>query len=176
MLERSTEFIRNKSQKLNRIIDLREELECTFSPKINSPASPMRSWKEDPNVSQRLYNYRHIYKKKLNLKKEQYKENHPFKPKVSKNTNKILEQKRKLLKELKRQIENMEKSKFQNLLANKVSNLENIGEMEETFNHENDSIVKNIYRRNTMEILVKGRTKEPNSPISYHSNEADNQK
>jgi hypothetical protein len=118
--------------------------ECTFAPKINCSSSIMRSTDEDPNVGNRLFKYQEKYRTNLESKKEQLKENHSYKPKISKNTNKILKEKEKFLQEMRKKYEIAEKSRQESNKAEKASNIDHMDEIEET-NNENDS----LYQQNT---------------------------
>jgi hypothetical protein len=57
------------------------------------------------NVGERLYNYKKKYDKNLEEIKNKFKETYSFKPIISKNTNEILENRKKLLEELKERYE-----------------------------------------------------------------------
>jgi len=143
LLERSLKFLENKNYNRNRKlseIEAKEKSKCTFSPRINS-FSPS-SKQGNLSVSERLLSYREIYRRKLQLKKNELLQsmqgNDAFKPKICKNTYKILKQKEKLLKELKRQIKNVEKSKLESHFADKASlTSDSIGKMQEMLNSKN---------------------------------------
>ncbi len=116
LLERSEDFIRNKSYKIKNIVT-NDDIECTFSPKLNKSkafyqktvnASSLNE--EDTyniynmEVGRRLLNYQEKYKKKLEEMKEIQKEtleSFPFKPEINKNTYEILKQRDIILQEIK---------------------------------------------------------------------------
>ena len=109
--QRNLEYQKAKEIKLN---NAKEDMECTFSPKINSGHSHNASNninnkssnnnshlnnKSDINhfnVGNRLYNYQNEYKKKLEEIKVKNEKNYSFKPKISKNTNLILQRKQRI--------------------------------------------------------------------------------
>ena len=130
--------MKNKNEKINNLM-VSEILECTLSPKINSSTSLMKS-EEDYDVGTRLYKYQEKYRSNLENKKENLKEYHPYKPKISKNTDKILLEREKLLMEMKQKYE-MEKNNHDFNRADKASLLDHIDEIEET-NNENESLYR----------------------------------
>ncbi len=111
LIERSDDFVRNKSQKIKNIIT-NDDIECTFSPKLNKTKLCFQrtldtsSLHEEENleVGRRLLNYQEKYKKKLEEMKEIQKEtleSFPFKPEINKNTYEILKQRDLILQEIK---------------------------------------------------------------------------
>ena len=129
--ERNALMLSKKEENLNKI---KEDKECTFMPKINNNSyyinknvsiiSTTNNNKNEndknvdsesnnnninisncSNVGERLYNYKKKYDKNLEEIKNKFKETFPFKPIISKNTNDILENKKKLLEELKERYE-----------------------------------------------------------------------
>lgn len=150
--------------------------ECTFAPKINSPASLIRSTEEDPNVGKRLFRYQEKYRSNLESKKEQLKETHSYKPKISKNTHKILKEKERLLIEMKKKYENAEKSRQESNKAEKASNLDHMDEIEETnnendsFNQQNTSRERVNYNNSSLQ-LPTGKQAKGSRPSSIHNNE-----
>ncbi len=117
-----------------------EILECTFSPKINSPHSSLMKSEEEFDVGTRLFKYQEKYRSNLENQKEKLKEYHSYKPKISKNTDKILQERERLLIEMKQKYEIEKNNQDLNRLE-KPSLLDHIDEIEETIN-ENDSLYK----------------------------------
>jgi hypothetical protein len=115
-------------------------MECTFSPKINSPPSGLIKTEEEFDVGTRLFKYQEKYRSNLENKKEKLKEYHTYKPKLSKNTDKILQEREKLLIEMKQKYE-LEKNNQELNRLEKPSLLDHIDEIEETIN-ENESLYK----------------------------------
>lgn len=153
LLERSQEFIENKRRKLDSM-NSSEIFECTFSPKVNSSKINFYAFnnnQKESSVSDRLYKHKDILRAKLNLKKQKYKEHYSFKPTISKNTNKILAQKEKLLNVLKMQIEKDNKSRL-SLLSNnqdKASNMDSYLADFDRSNYQSMSVSKDqIYSSN----------------------------
>ncbi len=111
--QRNLEYQKAKEIKLN---NAKEDMECTFTPKINTGHSHNASNninnkskssnnnshlnnKSDINhfnVGNRLFNYQNEYKKKLEEIKVKNEKNYSFKPKISKNTNLILQRKQRI--------------------------------------------------------------------------------
>ncbi len=144
ILERNENFLQIKEIKLNTI---QEDLECTFSPKINEKSTINQSY-INSDVSERLYDYKNIYEKNLEDKKLKYEENYPFKPELSKNTNEILENKQKLIKDKLNYFENIIKENNkendnQKLLSNN-SNEKRLFELEESVKKINELSDENI--------------------------------
>jgi hypothetical protein len=116
LLERSEDFVRNKSYKIKNIVT-NDDIECTFSPKLNKSKPFYQKTvntsslnEEDTNnihnmeVGRRLLNYQEKYKKKLEEMKEIQKEtleSFPFKPEINKKTYEILKQRDMILQEIK---------------------------------------------------------------------------
>jgi hypothetical protein len=150
--------------------------ECTFAPKINSSTSLIRSSEEDPNVGKRLFKYQEKYRHNLETKKESLKEYHPYRPKISKNTDKILKEKERMLNEMKKKYENVEKSRHESNKAEKASNLEHMDEIEETnnendsFNHQNTSRERINYDSSLIHIPT-GKHLKSSGPSSIQNNE-----
>ena len=174
MIQRSLDFIKHKSEKLNNLAGS-DVLECTFAPKINSSGTLQRSTDEDPNVGKRLLKYQEKYRNNIEVRKEQLKENHPYKPKISKNTNKILKERDRLLNEMKKKYEN-DKEKQESNKAEKASNLENMDEIEEiynendSFNQQNTSRERVNYNNSSIQ-LNTGKHAKGSRPSSMHNNE-----
>ena len=105
ILERNNEFIKEKQQRLEKYSNIKEK-ECTFKPKINnivintskenSKNSNVKTEQNTFDVSKRLFDYQKKYKDNLEDMKTKFKENYTFKPIISKNTNYILNNKRKI--------------------------------------------------------------------------------
>jgi len=110
MQERSKSFIDLKQEKLRNSMIIQEK-ECTFSPKINNnnhysinnkiinnnndnkKFNFIKSLRNDENTGNRLYQYNKAYSMKKEILSEKHKEIHSFKPKISKNTKNILQDK-----------------------------------------------------------------------------------
>jgi hypothetical protein len=108
--------------------------ECTFSPKVNSPSKNLlKNNEKDLSVAERLLKSKEKLRAKLNIMKKHLEVNFPFKPKISKNTDKILKQKELLLNKLKMEIHKPEKSKLEKLGADKSPNLDSIEEFERIY-------------------------------------------
>ena len=94
-LERNEAFIKSKEMKLNNIY---EDDECTFSPKINYESSLIHF---NSSIENRLYNYKKYYDKNIEYTRIKNEKIYPFHPKISKNTNLILENRRKNIEYIK---------------------------------------------------------------------------
>ena len=109
IIERNKEFIKDKQEKLEKFSYLKEK-ECTFKPKINTVSTlailnnsktgqnSSLNNKIEPNnddVSKRLFDYQNKYKEKLEDIRSKYKVSYSFKPEISKNTDSILNNKKK---------------------------------------------------------------------------------
>ena len=118
IIERNQEFIKDKQEKLVKYLNLKED-ECTFMPKINNIANisilnnskgGYQSTLGDQNttdVSKRLFDYQNKYKEKLEDIRSKYKENYSFKPEISKNTDIILNNKKKKMEQNKENENNL---------------------------------------------------------------------
>ena len=93
--QRNEAFQKSREIKLNNVY---EDNECTFSPKINYESSLIQF---NSNVGNRLYNYQKFYKKNLDYIREKNEKFYPFKPKISKNTYSILENRKKNIRYIK---------------------------------------------------------------------------
>lgn len=120
--ERNKQFVENKSVKIKSAVS-QNEIECTFSPKINENSNNIILKKEEsleftPNIYnlrnprssststfERLQNYNKIYQQNREELKENYKETYSFKPKISKNTEMILKNRQDYLKLINKNIE-----------------------------------------------------------------------
>ena len=115
VIERNKEFIKDKQEKLEKYSQIKEK-ECTFKPKINTLSTMAilnnsktgqqqnASFKTEQNsadVSKRLFDYQNKYKEKLEEKKSKYKQSYSFKPEISKNTDMILNNKKKMIEQIK---------------------------------------------------------------------------
>jgi len=136
----------------------------------------IRSSEDEINVGKRLFKYQDKYKTNLESKKELLKENHPYKPKISKNTDKILKEKERMLNEMKKKYENAEKSRQESNKAEKASNIEHMDEIEETnnendsFNNQNSSRERVNYNNSSIQ-LPTGKQGKGSRPSSIHNNE-----
>ncbi len=93
--ERNEAFIKSKETKLNNIY---EDDECTFTPKINYESSLIQF---NSRIENRLYNYKKYYDKNLEYTRIKNEKVYSFHPKISKNTNLILENRRKNIEYIK---------------------------------------------------------------------------
>ena len=93
-------YLNKKNEKIFDYLSYKDK-ECTFQPKINY-IDLSHNNSNDMNVSQRLFGYQNKYREKLDLMRSKYC-NFTFKPKISKNTDVILN-KKKLIQNLKEQI------------------------------------------------------------------------
>ena len=101
--QRSSDFQKIREIKLN---SAKEDIECTFTPKINYDNSIIQNLHQNnnpnkTNIGERLYNYQNEYKKNLEKIKIKNEKFYSFKPKISKNTNLILENRRKNIEYIK---------------------------------------------------------------------------
>lgn len=99
-LQRSSDFQKTREIKLN---NAKEDIECTFTPKINSENTLIQNHNHNSNnnpnktnIGERLYNYQNEYKKNLEKIKIKNEKFYSFKPKISKNTNSILENRKRI--------------------------------------------------------------------------------
>ena len=115
-----------------------KEKELTFKPKINSLSTiailnknktgqkSNSNFEEEKNikdVSKRLFNYQNKYKESLEIKRKKFKKNYTFKPKISKNTDLILNNKK--IKENENNLNNVVEDENNNELKNKNSSYKN---------------------------------------------------
>ena len=115
IIERNKEFIKDKQEKLEKYSQIKEK-ECTFKPKINTLStmailnnskaglqqnSSFKTEQNSADVSKRLFDYQNKYKEKLEEKKSKYKKSYSFKPEISKNTDMILNNKKKMMEQIK---------------------------------------------------------------------------
>ena len=126
------EYINKKNNKIFDYLSNKDK-ECTFHPKINNISNT-----NELNVSERLFGYQNKYKQKLELMRSKYC-NFTFKPKISENTNIILN-KRKLIHHLKEEIKNNCSESNLKLLLNEKDEKDNnlIEESKNEENHENN--------------------------------------
>ena len=114
IIERNNEFMKEKKEKLEKY-SLIKEKECTFKPKINSIETSNNkenkfniSYKTDQNssdVSKRLFDYQKKYNNNLEDIRSKYKENYSFNPIISKNTQSILNNRKKLKEKIEEKLE-----------------------------------------------------------------------
>ena len=135
-----------------------ETFECTFSPKINSSTNLMKS-EEDPDVGTRLFKYQEKYRSNLENKKENLKEYHSYKPKISRNTDKIIQERENMLSEMKKKYEMIEKNPQETNRAEKTTVLDHMDEIEET-NKENESL---YHRTNSQDKLNSNNASDINT-------------
>ena len=133
IIERNENFLKAKEIRLHAI---KEDSECTFIPKINENLLINQS-NINSDVSERLYDYQNIYKKNLEEKKSKYKETYSFRPEISKNTKEILENRQKIMEEIKSRYVN------NNNENNEIVNIENIDIDEK----ENKKLLLNLHEK-----------------------------
>ena len=140
IIERNKEFIKDKQEKLEKYSNLKEK-ECTFKPKINTLSTMAilnntkdgqqsnTSFKTEQNnsdVSKRLFDYQNKYKEKLEEKRSKYKKSYSFKPEISKNTDIILNNKKKMMNQIKENennlINNVQDENIYNYDFNNINN------------------------------------------------------
>ena len=114
--ERNKQFLENKSIRIKSAVS-QQEIECTFSPKINENSNNIILRKDESvelspqtnprslSTIERLQNYNKIYQQKKEELKENYKETFTFKPQLSKNTEMILKNREDYLKLINKNIE-----------------------------------------------------------------------
>ena len=164
----------NKNEYLNkmnnRIFEYlsNKDKECTFQPKINN----IYNNNDNLEVCERLYNYQYKYKENLNLIKNKYS-NFTFKPKISENTDIILN-KKNFIKNIKEYIDIRIHDK--NLLLNKSEkeeklkeNNKNIEKMEELDNIEKNKNKFGSYNSNN-NIYVNNNIKDNDNNININDN------
>ena len=115
IIERNKEFMKDKQEKLLKYFNAKEK-ECTFKPKINNlstisilnnnkthqqSALIYKTEQNTSDVSKRLFDYQNKYKEKLEDIRSKYKENYSFKPEISKNTDIILNNKKRMMENIK---------------------------------------------------------------------------
>jgi hypothetical protein len=115
IIERNKEFMKDKQEKLLKYFNVKEK-ECTFKPKINNlstisilnnnkthqqSALIYKTEQNTSDVSKRLFDYQNKYKEKLEDIRSKYKENYSFKPEISKNTDIILSNKKRMMENIK---------------------------------------------------------------------------
>ena len=186
IIERNKEFLKDKQEKIEKFSYLKEK-ECTFKPKINTSYTlailnnskggqyPSLNQKIEPNnedVSKRLFDYQNKYKEKLEDIRSKYKVSYSFKPEISKNTDTILNNKKKMMEQIKEN-ENNIINNIQEGYGYDLNNLNN--------NNNNNNINNVIYNNNNMnmninnELLMKqlklGELEEISKRISELSEE-----
>ena len=149
IIERNKDFIKIKQEKLLQKLKVKEN-ECTFKPKINNLSTisilnnskngqhSIISYKTEQNstdVSKRLFDYQNKYKEKLEDIRSKYKQNYSFKPEISKNTDTILNNKKKLMEQI--------KEKETDIIDNVQNEVENGYKTKEENNEINEN--QNIY-------------------------------
>ena len=96
--KRNKDFVIQKDIKLKNYITS-EDVECTFTPKINNHPCLNRNLSENnPDCGERLFNYSNIYKKKKDEiieEKERLREEFPFKPEINSKSRELLKKKEK---------------------------------------------------------------------------------
>jgi hypothetical protein len=147
LIVRTIKHFHKKNQKINQITKELEEYNLDFTPKINnyyydkygnktSIVSEVENKKDlSVKTGQRLYDYQELYKNKKLLIKPSESETYSFKPEISKNTEIILERRRKKLEEFLKN--NPEFDYDQNYLTDV-----NLNEID--FNNEKKSEIKGI--------------------------------
>ena len=109
LLKRSGEFIKDKQEKVEKYKKLKEK-EFTFKPKVNSLTNiQILNKKNEDNkynqnnsdVSQRLYDYLNKYRENKENIRKKYLINYTFKPEISRNTDLILNNRKKMFEKMK---------------------------------------------------------------------------
>ena len=159
IIERNKDFIKSKQEKLLQKLKVKEK-ECTFKPKINNLSTisvlnnskngqqSIISYKAEQNstdVSKRLFDYQNKYKEKLEDIRSRYEQNYSFKPEISKNTDIILSNKKKLMEQI--------KEKETDLIDNVQNEVKNDYEDKEENNEINEN--QNIYNNINNALLAK---------------------
>ena len=134
IIERNENFLKAKEIRLHAV---KEDSECTFIPKINENLSINHS-NINSDVSERLYDYQNKYRKNLEEKKSKYKETYSFRPEISKNTKEILENRQKIMDEIKSRYLNNNNNE-----DNLIVNIEDI-DIEEK---ENKKLLLNLHEK-----------------------------
>ena len=171
IIERNKEFMKDKQEKLEKYSNLKEK-ECTFKPKINNFStmsilnnktgqqsnSSFKIEQNNADVSKRLFDYQNKYKEKLEEKRSKFKKSYSFKPEISKNTDLILNNKKKMMNQIK---EN------ENNLINNVKDVNNYN-----FNNFNNNF-SNALKNNDInnELLMKQMKLAELEEISKRINE-----
>jgi hypothetical protein len=156
--DRNDEFARNKSIKL-RSYSSKEDIECTFSPKVNSNSKLIADSTEPSSVGDRLFQYQQKYLQNAEIKKEIYKENYSFKPEINVNTYEILKQRDAIMEEIKSKY-NMDKS-----IPDLSPTNNNIPRSDVNLMNE---IVENPYENDSDERDTSGRSKDPKSKKNFN--------
>ena len=153
--QRTIDYQKAKEIKLN---NAKEDHECTFSPKINNDNSSTiqnsqsNNNKSISNVGDRLFNYQDQYRKKLEKMKIKNEKSYSFKPKISKNTNIILEKKKRLdalIKEKKLFEEYTKQLNSENDDKNIEDNFKSQKLLSEDFSNNNNNFkLKNNHKKN----------------------------
>lgn len=146
-----------------------ETFGCTFSPKINTSVNFLQN-EDNLDVGSRLFKYQEKYRTNLENIKDNLKEYHPYKPKISKNTDKIILEREKKINEIKKIME-IERKKQESNIAEKASVLEYMDEIEENHN-ENDSLYhctesQEKVNPNNSSVIISGKKEN----IKYKNNE-----
>jgi hypothetical protein len=174
VIERNKDFIKIKQEKLLQKLKVKEK-ECTFKPKINNLSTisilnnskngqqSIISYKAEQNstdVSKRLFDYQNKYKEKLEDIRSRYEQNYSFKPEISKNTDIILSNKKKLMEQI--------KEKETDLIDNVQNEVKNDYEDKEENNEikENQNIYNNINNALLAKQMKLGELEEISKKIS----------
>ncbi len=171
LMERNQNFLKEKEIKLHSI---KEDSECTFTPKINENSTINQSTIIS-DVGERLYDYKNKYEKNLEEKKTKYKESYSFKPEISKNTKEILENRQKILNDIKsRYIINSDYNNNGNVLLKiNEKRLEQLEESVKKINEltdENIISMQNLNEMNTINSLTNNDSQKKITEISNNNN------
>ena len=171
LMERNQNFLKEKEIKLHSI---KEDSECTFTPKINENSTINQSTIIS-DVGERLYDYKNKYEKNLEEKKSKYKESYSFKPEISKNTNEILENRQKILNDIKsRYIINSDYNNNGNVLLKiNEKRLEQLEESVKKINEltdENIISMQNFNEMNTINSFTNNDSQKKITEISNNNN------
>ena len=175
IIERNKEFMKDKQEKLLKYFNFKEK-ECTFKPKINNlstlsllnnskthqkSALNYKTEQNTSNVSKRLFDYQNKYKENLEDIRSKYKENYSFKPEISKNTDIILNNRRRKMEQIKENemnlINNIQEQEEGDSNNNKIdideNGNENYNDNDNGNENENDSDNNNYTNENKNVIL-----------------------
>ena len=157
IIERNNEFIKEKQEKLEKYSHIKEK-ECTFKPRINNIETSNNkenksniSYKTEQNssdVSKRLFDYQKKYNDNLEDIRSKYKENYSFNPIISKNTQSILNNRKKLKEKLEENIynENMNYELLRKQI--KLGELEELSKKLEEIKNDNLEIKETYLKEN----------------------------
>lgn len=174
IIERNENFIKSKEAKLNYFSKC-EDHECTFKPKINDKMTPITE--ENLKVGDRLFHYQSKYKQNLEERKSQYEKEttYPFHPKISKNTKEILDNKKKMMEEIKKRYSSSNTNSNVNYKTNTNSeivtnaDIKEEGSSDKKINELNKEEINSIANYEETSNKTKSNTKKEISSIPIQS-------